>query len=404
MRVTSPRHGRHGKWAAHTFATWLVAGVASVSFAVPGCGSEDRPPDAKTGFVPETSPTPTSNSFGAEAGAPPTCDFGPESGVCGCTELTALEDVPNIYFVLDRSGSMQDGGKWDTTRSVLTSLIGKLGPRARFGAALFPDPRADALSCASGREVMAVRPGDAGSTKVIGPTKGAFLTATNVPASGGTPTAATLRALRPTLVAGKGRTFVVLATDGGPNCADRPCSVDKCSLNIENVFPECKPGRAPNCCDPSVTSVRNCLDDVDSIQAVKELADAGIPTYVVGFPGVGPYTPVLDRMAEAGGTALPFSPKFYEVTSYDSSAFEKSLGLVAARITSSCTITLKSVPPDPNEVNVYLDEIAVPQDATNGWVLEGPTVTLVGETCARVTRGDALAVRVVAGCPTMQPR
>jgi hypothetical protein len=53
-------------------------------------------------------------------------------------------------------------------------------------------------------------------------------------------------------------------------------------------------------------------------------------------------------------------------------------------------------------VNLYLDGHVVPQHPVNGWTLSGSTVTLVGNTCDEVLAGDALALRIVAGCPTVQ--
>jgi hypothetical protein len=74
---------------------------------------------------------------------------------------------------------------------------------------------------------------------------------------------------------------------------------------------------------------------------------------------------------------------------------------IAARITSTCTFTLKTPPANPGLVNVYLDEVVLPQDPTNGWKLEGATVTVLGAACDRIMNGDVLDVRVISGCPTV---
>jgi hypothetical protein len=226
----------------------------------------------------------------------------------------------------------------------------------------------------------------------------AFTAATNFPASGGTPTAATVTALAPTIAAFPGKTFVILATDGGPNCdPDLACAMSACIPNIESD-PGCAPTSGPNCC---AKQPLNCLDSNATVQAISALAAQGIPTYIVGVPGSGPYAALLDQMALAGGTARATTPYYYPVDSTDQADFATALGAVAAQITASCVLTLSAPPPDPTQVNVYLDGVVVPQNATNGWTLSGSTVTLVGTTCQNVLAGDSLDLRIVAGCPTI---
>jgi archaellum component FlaF (FlaF/FlaG flagellin family) len=118
-------------------------------------------------------------------------------------------------------------------------------------------------------------------------------------------------------------------------------------------------------------------------------------------PGSAPYAALLDRMAQAGGAARANEPLYYAVDSTNQAALATALGTIAAKITATCTLDLGETPPDPSEVNVYLDGTAVPQDPTDGWTLSGQTITLVGATCTRVMAGNALSLRVVAGCPTV---
>ena len=229
-----------------------------------------------------------------------------------------------------------------------------------------------------------------------GVTVSLFTQATDVGASGGTPTAATLTALTPILTGLSGKTFVILATDGGPNCDSAiTCDASACTSNIEGACPF---DAGVNCCtgDPE-----DCLDTQATVTAVNTLAQAGVPTYVVGVPGSGPYTGVLDQMALAGGTARSTAPYYYAVSTSDQAAFASTLSTVAAQVTATCTLVLSSPPPDPTRVNVYLDGTAVPADPVNGWTLSGSTVTLEGTTCAEVLSGAALSLRIVAGCPTV---
>jgi hypothetical protein len=377
-----------------------VPAVLLAIATVIACGDQ-APPFVQDPVPKDASGTPDV-SFG-EAGVP-TCNAGPDLGVCACTELGFLSDVPNLYFVLDRSGSMDDGGKWNLVRIVVAQVMKSLGPRANFGVAIFPNPNDD-NACAAGLQVMSVRQGDA-PAGTQGPTTSTMLAVTSAPPLGGTPTAATLDALVPTLSALKGRTFVILATDGGPNCnAQAACTSASCIDNIENLQ-GCPANGTPNCCDTTTFgpfAPLDCLDEQPSVDAISAIGKAGIPTYVIGVPGSAPYSALLDHLATAGGTARGSEPLYYRIDSTDQSAFQAALAQIAAKITATCTLTLATPPPDPTHVNVYFDNQPVPADPVNGWTLSGSTVTLVGNACAAVTNGTILNVRVVAGCPTVQP-
>ena len=371
-------------------AAIALASTALTSIAYVGCGTSSRPPilggdDYDGGSV---SSSDASGTFVLDSG-PPVCPRGPDGGVCGCLDLPLLGDAPNLYFVLDRSGSMTTDNKWQTVRVAVADLIRKLGPRGRYGAAVFPDPRTN--DCSAGLEVMAPRLGDA-PAGTFGPTGQAFGFSTNFEAGGGTPTSSTLVALGTKLAALSGKTFVILATDGGPNCNDKTiCDVTTCIPNIESSE-GCTPNKAPNCCEGNNEA---CLDGDAAVNAVTTLKTAGIPTYVIGVPGSGPYASVLQRMALAGGTS-----RYYDVTTVDQAAFASAVSSIAAQITATCTFSLGQVPPDENMVNVYLDDVPITRDA-NGWKIEGSVVTLLGATCQKVLSGQALSVRVVAGCPTI---
>jgi hypothetical protein len=371
-----------------------VLGVLLVAALAAACG-RGAPPLLGDRTPPEPD---AGDQLKTEAGGPPRCALAtPELGVCDCTEVDLLTDVPNMYFVLDRSGSMNDGAKWPKARDVVVGTARRIGKRASFGAALFPGLM-DGSGCDSGREVMSVRRGDdpPGS---FGPTSLALAQATNVPASGGTPTSATLEALTPKLGALTGRTFVVLATDGGPNCnGAATCSAAQCQLNIEGV---CGP---ENCCAPSSYGPLHCIDGPATLDAVTALAALGIKTFVIGMPGSAAYATLLDQLADAGGTARAGSPRYYRVDSTDGAALETALSQVAARVVGTCTLPLGSVPEDEGRVNVFLDGQPVAKDPTDGWRVDGKTVELLGTTCARVMAGEVLSVRVITGCPTLMPR
>jgi hypothetical protein len=352
----------HGAWAA-----MLVAGTAVA------CG-------ARTGLL----------LPGTEAG-----DAGPGGPSCTGTEIPLEVNAPNLYFVLDASGSMQEDSKWSNVQAVVAQLITELGERARFGAAVFPAPLTN--ECATGVEVMPLRLGDS-----QGATASAFMTATSITPVGGTPTAATIAALTPELGGFPESTFAVLATDGGPNCdAALACGVDQCTSNMDGAQ-GCPVGGTPNCCDPTTgIGGLGCLDGPRATQAVSALSAAGVPTYVLGIPGSAPYAAVLDDLATAGGTARPTEPLYYRVDSADTSALGAAFAQIAAQITASCTFILKHAPKQPDEFNVYVGGAVVPRDGPDGWSLQGTKLALEGATCASIRSGTALSVRVLEGCPTV---
>jgi hypothetical protein len=374
----------------------LAAGVALSS----GCGVSHPP------FAADPDPTPTrpGNTFDFDASTPvPDCTLvRPDGTVCGCTDLPIVVETPNLYFVLDRSGSMAENNKWTTVRNVVAQVVKSIGPRAAFGVAIFPSANID--GCAPGLEVLAPRRGD-NPPGYAGKTTTAILDTTNVPASGGTPTSSTLRALTPRIGGLGGKTAVILATDGGPNCNDNAtCDVSTCIPNIESASAGCSPAGPANCCDPQIYGPGSCLDGPATVTAVQSLHDQGVDTYVVGVPGSGPYASLLDQVATAGGTARAAEPLYFAVSTTDEAALLTALSEIAAKVIATCTLSLASPPADPGLVNVYLDQKPVPPDPVNGWTLDGATVTLVGDTCNRVMTGLVLDVRVVAGCPTVPPK
>jgi hypothetical protein len=201
-----------------------------------------------------------------------------------------------------------------------------------------------------------------------------------------------------------GKTFVILATDGAPNCnLFNQCGVDMCMPNIENVGGCPKEGPF-NCCAPPDGFRENCLDSAASASAAQQLSNAGVPVFVIGLPGTSTYVGVLDQIAVAGGTAGPASPKYFAVDTANEAAMLAALKKVAAKIVATCEFTLKDEPSDSKLVNVYVDDTILPYDPNATWKIEGKTVTLLGDTCSKVMNGDVLGVRIIAGCPRIEPR
>ncbi len=355
-----------------------------------------RPPEL--GALSDDAGIDASPSFaGALAGAPILqCSLGPDGGVCDCVDVDLLETPPLLHFALDRSGSMNDSNKWSTVRQVVGETVMQLGPRISVAASVFPDPSRD--GCSPGLQVFPPRRGDP-PAGTIGPTLEDLAKTLDLLASGATPTAKSLAIVKTLVEQSTGRRYVILATDGGPNCNDAlKCDVSECLPNIESVAPTCQPDKPPNCCDSASYGSVQCLDGAATVKAVNDIAKAGVPVYVVGVPGSGPYASLLNKMAEAGGTARAADVKYYRVDSTDAGALRAALTQVAAAITGTCEFDLKDKP-TLGYVNVYADNKPLTQDGN--WTLSDKRVTLIGPACDRVLRGDVLNVRVVVGCPTI---
>jgi len=155
-------------------------------------------------------PTHMSTPCVDDAGVAPSPDA---EGLCGQYFLSATGDAPNLYFVIDRSGSMgnmvEGRQKYDAVAGAAVDLVRSLGSKVKVGAAVFPGPHVDAMHlCEVGEEVFATTLGDAvrgGSCDPDGPVTRAFSSSIslpdNAPPSGATPTAATLNHILPGLAA-----------------------------------------------------------------------------------------------------------------------------------------------------------------------------------------------------------
>ena len=397
------------------------AAALGLLLAISGCGSKDRAPYAVGAAYDGKS------SGGAGAGdglihtvppPPPPPDAG---GLCGNQIIPLILDHPNLYFVLDASGSMNDAmdrpnargillSKYAAARGAIAEVLRTVGHRVSYGAAIFPgDPDASGdLSCPPGAEVFPTQPGDPVAWAISG-NDGPVLTsllntlARRAP-SGLTPTAASIEALKGTLLGLKGKTYAFLLTDGAPNCdLSRGCTVDGCTINIEARaagFPGCTDDPTLNCCDPKYGAYdyRWCLDGDPTVAAVSELASGGVQTYVIGMPGTAAYQGLLDRLAIAGGTARPTEPQYYPVDGSDDLA--TTLQQIGLSVTISCDVKLEQVPPDPSSVRVYFDQTMIHLDPQNGWTwASDDTIRMVGSSCDQLKAGDVVQVQVVANCP-----
>lgn len=229
----------------------------------------------------------------------------------GCRALAdTCPELPVLFIVQDKSGSMNklpdpqgtpgDPTKWEASSLVVPQLAAQFANRFRFGLAMFPKDTVQ-FSCTTGTVVAQV-PLAQGQSGVAG-VASAYLS--NV-AGGGTPTAATLRAVKTYLdgVVVNAPKYVLLITDGLPNC-----NLGLNEATCATTTPGCENTSAcsgASCCG---LGAKDCLDDTATVAAAAALKAKGIKVYVVGF-GVdvnkANNKAVLDDIAQAGGTGSAF--------------------------------------------------------------------------------------------------
>jgi len=332
---------------------------------------------------------------------------------CGAEPFEAAPMQVNLLVVIDKSGSMKDvptgfgSSKWSALKDSLNSALGSLPEQVWLGMQVYPKAGRCDLDLPEGNDVdVLVQPLADALPKVMG------VLADNEP-DGGTPTATALaRALGYfTKGAGKdlaGSKFVLLATDGGPNCNEAlSCEASACTMNLDGQCPDA----VQNCCDPMMGGAGvqfGCLDDARTSEQVKALADAGIATFVVGIPGTEGYASLLDDLAVAGGRPNPDAPPSYFAVTKEGTApggLTSVLKSITGSLLMSCRLQLGSVPPALDQLNVEIDGKVLPQEGDDGWMLDTstdpPTIELKGATCERVEKEGVQKVNVLFGCPTV---
>ena len=394
-----------------------------------GCTHENHAPFASTSITTRTKDAGSDVNV-LHVGPPPLpATDGP--GICGRTIVPIAATPVNLYFILDASGSMStlidsadtNGGieisRYDAARAAISDVLLAVGSRVSFGAAVFPGPiTGDSTDeCPAGMEVFPTQQGDPPSATASGQPGPHLKTLLRVlgarPPSGLTPTAASIEAVKNNLLALEGKTYAILLTDGAPNCdAKADCNASTCTVNIEA---SCGQPPSVNCCDPrlGLYDYRWCLDSDPTILAVKDLADNGVKTYVIGMPGTPPaYSALLNRVAQAGGTAqrgdagvLSDAGASSDAGYYlagDAAKLSAHLQHIGLSVAISCDVPLAEAPPSRDLVNVYFDQSVVPLDATDGWAWTSDTsISIVGSACNELQSGRIQEIQVVAGCPSV---
>ena len=336
---------------------------------------------------------------------------------CGTTQLSADFRNPNVMLVIDKSGSMADEGfgstKWQALREALDDALKEVARNISFGLIMYPYNEDDPIPerCSSGccnveegddAVNVSIQPGESAVAKII-----SALDATEP--GGGTPTAAALERALTYYTEGEGadlagEKYVLLATDGGPNCNSLLyCEADQCTTNMDD---ECA---TDNCCTGS-SGAALCLDDDAVRDAIVELAQAGIPTFVVGIPGSEAYSSYLDEFAVLGERPNSGDTDYYAVEAGgDVSGLTQTFSDISTQLLHSCDIELKNDIPNRDQVNIALECTPIPQNDSDGdpnWELDTSSspnkIIMLGDECDRILEEGVERVDVVLGCPTIQ--
>ncbi len=290
---------------------------------------------------------------------------------------------PYVMLVIDQSGSMSQEvsgatSKLDDVKDKFAGASGFLvsaGAGAVFGLIQFPTGKV----CDPG---AVVRPVGSATDDIRQSINAAV-------AQGGTPTAASLQAVltdakMSTPEAGRDR-FVMLLTDGAPNC--------NASLNASTCT------STGGTCNPQSEC---CLDDDATIQQVTALANQGIKTFVIGFGNeTGDKSSqaydVLNRAAAAGGLSKSQDPKFYQANNRD----DLAAALAAfGNVILTCNYTLAEAPKDLSLLEVafvYTNDgnreevLSPPGTSSPDWTYDASSkqVTINASRCAEIESAPA---------------
>ena len=305
---------------------------------------------------------------------------------CAMVQQPLAKLPPDILIVQDASGSMNNDisdmscgnngcgatSKWAQMIPAINMVVAQTETTVNWGLKFFADTDA---TCGVGNGVAvqigtgnaaAIQTALAGRTSANGGVTNGSRTPTRSAENAG---AAYMRGLTD-----QNPRFILLATDGLPNCA---------------------PGATDTAAD----------DSAGAVMSVADAATMGIPTFVVGVAtgGMGTADTTLSNMANAGGYPRAGSPSYYNVSS--TAEFVAVLQTLVGQA-SSCTFTVPNPPngdTDRAHIGVIVDGKELTQDTnhTNGWDYTSTGMTAVqvyGSTCDAIMSGAAKSVEIVFKC------
>jgi hypothetical protein len=313
---------------------------------------------------------------------------------CGIQNFMLQKGLPpDLLIVLDRSGSMADapsgggGSKWSQVGSAINTTVSQLQGQIAWGLETFPSD----MDC--GTSSMLDVPVGLMSAAAINSAISGKMPGGNTPTRAAIGTAA---AYLNALSDGRPK-YILLATDGEPNCAPAGATCMCPGGGTPNAMNQCC---LATLCIPCIPAPAGGDDNQGAEDAIAAAATAGVSTFVVGIATDPGADTVLNKMAENGKGAQPGATKYYPVGS--SAALVSTINVIASQIIS-CTLPLTTPPPHPEYVKITADGVEMAKDPshTNGWDF-GPNNTsihLYGAACNQLQSMTPPQVKAVYGCP-----
>lgn len=299
----------------------------------------------------------------------------PDEDVCGVQDFDRQPKPAEVLLVLDRSGSMENDletgeTRWEAIVPTLVSAIDATSAGIWWGLKSYPELD-DTEQCAPESIVPTIH------VPIAEMSGGTVVTAieATTPLGDGTPTGDAIRFalehLRERAMLSDNPKFLLLATDGEPNCPDDDDDED--------------------------------VDAVDyTVAAIADALAEGFPTFVVGVDTTDDDTvDNLNAMAEAGGRPRAGDPSFYLASTQEE--IEMALQEITGEI-ASCVFDLDPPPPVPDNIAVDFNGMRAERDPSlqNGWEYtkdDYSQLEVYGTWCERIKSEAESAVNIKYGCP-----
>jgi hypothetical protein len=311
-----------------------------------------------------------------------------QGGTMGCATFpkSSSKLPPDILIVLDASGSMNEDStntscgnngcgatsKWALMTPAINQVVNDTQGEVNWGLKFF----ADSGSCGvNNNAAVPVAPMNATAvaTSIMGRTSanGGVSNGSSTPTRAAENAAVTY--LTQLATTDQNPKFIVLATDGQPNCP--------------------------------MSGSQQTDDSPGAIAAVTAAKMAGYPTFVVGIAtGGGAAETTLNSMAVEGGYPQTGGATQYYAVS-DTAGFASVLRTLVGMATT-CQYSIPTPPTNDGttsreDIQVTGDNGTIPQDANNGWTYTDQThtsITLHGSSCDAVTAGTITTVTIIFNC------
>jgi hypothetical protein len=353
------------------------------------------------------------------------------------TTLAVRTSTPNLMLLVDTSGSMLEPmnsslaacrtasgflcrgqdcpascpTRWRALQGAMGSFLDTYGNVARMGLATYPGPQLVlGQQCGGTQSLHLDLPASEEATALRDHARKVKEELLRIPdkdeggPTGGTPTGTSLQFMGtlPQLQTNERTDFVLLLTDGLPNCNETN------SYSGASTACRCTVGNDSSACS-GIYERLGCLDQDGSVSAVRALRAKNIQTIVIGFgadtaTGDGPA--VLNAMAEAGGFARKCEKdadcgtgdtcdtgaglcrrRYYQASN------QAELAAALQNITehfegTPCRIEIApdKMPPSEKLLVVYVNDEHVDPGEDTWHLKEGVGVELLGSLCRRAER------------------